>query len=73
LHHCEHGSILDRVRGCPKFEPFFNNFPSKRQSKIDAKNDVEKIYKIIAKGSLNGTEIDSKTHQKSMPELVSEK
>ena len=23
-------------------EPFFNNFPSKSQSKIDAKNDVEK-------------------------------
>ena len=29
--------------------------------------------KIIAKGSQNGAEIDAKTHQKSMPELVSEK
>ena len=29
--------------------------------------------KIIAKGSQNGTEIDAKTHQKSMPELVSKK
>ena len=29
--------------------------------------------KIIAKGSQNGAEIDAKTHQKSMPELVSKK
>ena len=29
--------------------------------------------KIIAKGSQNGTEIDAKTHQKSMPELLSKK
>ena len=29
--------------------------------------------KIIMKGSQNGTEIDAKTHQKSMPELVSKK
>jgi len=29
--------------------------------------------KIIAKGSQNGTEIDAKTHQKSMPKLVSKK
>ena len=28
---------------------------------------------IIAKGSQNGTEIDTKTHQKSMPEMVSKK
>ena len=29
--------------------------------------------KIIAKGSQNEAEIDTKTHQKSMPELVSKK
>ena len=29
--------------------------------------------KIIAKGSQHGAEIDAKTHQKSMPELVSKK
>jgi hypothetical protein len=29
--------------------------------------------KIITKGSQNGAEIDAKTHQKSMPELVSKK
>ena len=29
--------------------------------------------KIIAKGFQNGAEIDAKTHQKSMPELVSKK
>ena len=28
---------------------------------------------IIAKGFQNGTEIDAKTHQKSMPELISQK
>ena len=32
---------------------------------------MSKNMKIIAKGSQNGTEIDAKTHQKSMPELVS--
>jgi len=34
---------------------------------------MSKNMKIIAKGSQNGTEIDAKTHQKSMPELVSKK
>ena len=29
--------------------------------------------KIITKGSQNGAEIDAKTHQKSMPKLVSKK
>ena len=29
--------------------------------------------KIITKGCQNGAEIDAKTHQKSMPELVSKK
>ena len=29
--------------------------------------------KIIAKGSQNGTQIDAKTHQKSMPEKVLKK
>jgi hypothetical protein len=29
--------------------------------------------KIIVKGSQNDAEIDAKTHQKSMPELVSKK
>ena len=53
--------------------PFLVNFSIKGQSQIDAKNDVEKTCKIIAKGSQNGTEIDTKTHQKSMPELVSKK
>ena len=32
-----------------------------------------KNMEIIAKGSQNGPEIDAKTHQKSMPELVSKK
>ena len=54
-------------------DPFWYHFLSKSQSKIDAKKDVEKTWKIIAKGSQNGAEIDAKMHQKSMPELVSKK
>ena len=34
---------------------------------------MSKNMKIIVKGSQNDAEIDAKTHQKSMPELVSKK
>jgi hypothetical protein len=45
----------------------------KMQSKIHSKIDREKTWKMKPKRSRNGVEIDAKTHQKSMPELVSEK
>ena len=48
-------------------------FPPKSWSKNRCKNRCRKNMKIIIKGSQNGAEIDAKTHQKSMPELVSKK
>ena len=48
-------------------------FPTKKSIKNRCKKRCRKNMKIIAKGSQNGAEIDAKTHQKSMPELVSKK
>ena len=66
-----------RLEKCPTgfnlLAPFWEPFPLKIPSKIHQKIDSEKTLKIIAKGSQNGAEIDAKTHQKSMPELVSKK
>ena len=45
----------------------------KMPSKIHSKIDREKTWKMKPKRSRNGAEIDAKTHEKSMPELVSEK
>ena len=53
--------------------PILVPFPPKSWSKNRCKNRCRKNMKIIAKGSQNGAEIDAKTHQKSMPELVSKK
>ena len=53
--------------------PFWEPFPWKIQSKKSFKNWSRKTLKIIAKDSQNGAEIDAKTHQKSMPKLVSKK
>ena len=69
----------DRKRNekCPTIfnllAPFWEPFPLKIPSKIHQKIESEKTLKIIAKGFQNGAEIDAKTHQKSMPELVSKK
>ena len=54
-------------------DTFLIKFPPKSWSKIRCKNRCRKNIKIIAKGSQNGAEINAKTHQKSMPELVSKK
>jgi len=47
--------------------------PLKMPSKIHSKIDREKTWKMKPKGSQNGAEIDAKTHQKSMPKLVSKR
>ena len=66
-----------RYEKCPTgfnlLAPFWKPFPLKIPSKIHQKIDSEKTLKIIAKGSQNGAEIDAKTHQKSMLEMVSKK
>ncbi len=54
-------------------DTFLTKFPPKSWSKNRCKNRCWKNIKIIAKDSQNGAEIDAKTHQKSMPELVSKK
>ena len=56
-----------------KWEPFGGHFPLKIPSKIHPNIDREKTLKIIPKGFQNGADIDAKTHQKSMPKLVSKK
>jgi hypothetical protein len=56
-----------------KWDPFWELFLSKIPLKIHSKIDREKTWKMKPKRSRNGAEIDAKTHQKSMPELVSEK
>jgi hypothetical protein len=43
------------------------------QSTNPPKIDRGKASKITSKGSQNGAKIDAKTHQKSMPKLVSKK
>ena len=53
--------------------PFWGPFPLKIPSKIRSKIDSEKSLKIMPTNSQNGAEIDAKTHQKSMPKLVSKK
>ena len=52
---------------------FGNIFTKKLIKQSMQKTMSKKNMKIIAKGFQNGTEIDAKTHQKSMPELVSKK
>ena len=48
-------------------------FLTKKSSTNRCKNRCRKNMKIIVKGSQNRCEIDAKTHQKTMPELVSKK
>ena len=54
-------------------EPILVQNLEKIASKIHSKIDREKTWKMKPKRSRNGAEFDAKTHQKSMPELVSEK
>ena len=54
-------------------EPILIHNLEKMLSKIHSKIDREKTWKMKPKRSRNGAEFDAKTHQKSMPELVSEK
>ena len=42
-------------------------------SKIHPKNDHQKTWNVIPKGSQNGTKIDTQTQQKSMRKLVTKK
>ena len=58
---------------CQVWINFWLIFRPKSRSKIDAKNDIEKKRLLSKKRHQKGAEIDAKTHQKSMPELVSEK
>ena len=55
------------------WEPILVQNLEKMPSEIHSKIDREKTWKMKPKRSRNGAEIDAKTHQKSMPELVSEK
>ena len=57
-----------------RFGYIFDQVSTKKLiNKSMQKSMLNKKIKIIAKDSQNGAEIDAKTHQKSMPELVSKK
>ena len=45
----------------------------KNDSKNHKKNDHPKTWDLMPKGSQNGINNDAKTHQQSMPKLVTEK
>ena len=52
---------------------FRSHFASKLRSKNLTKNDHQKTLNLMPKRCQNRVEIDAKTHQKSMPELVMKK
>ena len=55
------------------WEPVCCQIDKKNTLKEHQKNDHQKTWNLIPKGFQNGAKIDAKTHQKSMPKLVTKK
>jgi len=63
------------AKGGDKSTIFWSHFgPKSIKNAIgNSKVDLEKTWKIKPKGPQNGSEFDAKTHQQSMPKLISKK
>ena len=68
------GKSWRRLVRCPSQRtPFGIHFRLKMPSKNHQNNDHQKTWSLMPKKSQNGAEIDTKTHQKTMPKLVTKK